>query len=343
MIGRRPNTTLIKFGIFVTTMTVMTVFLFMIFGDYRGGATSDYRAIFTDASDLKAGDSVRIAGVRVGTVTQVNLRSDNTALVGFDTDESTVLTTGSAVAVRYLNLVGDRYLELADGPGPPGVLPRGSTIRTDHTRPALDLDVLLGGLKPVLRGLDPRDVNALTSALLNIFQGQSDTMQSLLSRTSSFTTAMADNDRVIEEMITNLNAVLTTLGKEGEKFSDAIERFEKLLHGLATDRDPIGTAIDALDQGTLSLADLLSAARPPLAATVDQLNHLAPLINSQKSLIDAALQKAPNNFRKLARVGAYGSFVNYYLCGLSVRVTDLQGRTAQFPWIKQDQGRCGEP
>jgi phospholipid/cholesterol/gamma-HCH transport system substrate-binding protein len=343
MSRRPPTLTLIKFGTFVAVMSVLTVFLYMIFGEYRSGATADYRAIFTDASNLKAGDSVRIAGVRVGTVTEVSLRPDNTALVGFDADRSTVLTASTTVAVRYLNLVGDRYLELAEGPGSPTVLPRGSTINSDRTRPALDLDVLLGGLKPVLRGLDPRDVNALTSALLNIFQGQGDTMQSLLSRTSSFTAVLANNDRAIEEMITNLNAVLATLGKDGDRFSDAVDRFEKLLHGLASDRDPIGTAIDALDQGTASLTDLLSTARPPLSATVDQLNRLAPQINSQKALIDAALQKAPNNFRKLARVGAYGSFVNYYLCGLSVRVTDLQGRTAQFPWIKQDQGRCGEP
>ena len=43
------------------------------------------------------------------------------------------------------------------------------------------------------------------------------------------------------------------------------------------------------------------------------------------------------------RVGSYGSFVNYYLCGITVRVTDLQGRTAVFPWIKQRDGRCAEP
>jgi phospholipid/cholesterol/gamma-HCH transport system substrate-binding protein len=42
-------------------------------------------------------------------------------------------------------------------------------------------------------------------------------------------------------------------------------------------------------------------------------------------------------------LGAYGSFVNYYICGIQLRVTDLQGRTAVFPWFKQDEGRCAEP
>ena len=94
--------------------------------------------------------------------------------------------------------------------------------------------------------------------------------------------------------------------------------------------------------GTASLASLLIQARPPLSDTVDELNRLAPLLDDDKILVDTAIQKAPENYRKLIRLGAYGSFVNYYICGLSLRLTDLQGRTAVFPWIKQTTGRCTE-
>ena len=63
-----------------------------------------------------------------------------------------MLTTGTKAAVRYLNLVGDRYLELVDGPGSTRILPAGAQIPVDRTAPALDLDLLLGGLKPVIQG-----------------------------------------------------------------------------------------------------------------------------------------------------------------------------------------------
>ena len=59
--------------------------------------------------------------------------------------------------------------------------------------------------------------------------------------------------------------------------------------------------------------------------------------------LEAAIQKMPSNYRKLVRLGAYGSFIQYYICGLSFRATDLQGRTVVFPWIKQETGRCTEP
>ena len=65
--------------------------------------------------------------MRVGTVNGVKLQQDKTVLVTFDADPSVRLTTGTRAAVRYLNLVGDRYLELIDGPGD-RVLPPGSQI-----------------------------------------------------------------------------------------------------------------------------------------------------------------------------------------------------------------------
>lgn len=335
--------TLVKFTVFAIVMSLLTAFLFMTFGQYRTGATAGYTAVFADASRLEAGDTVRVAGVRVGTVNGVSLRPDRTVLVTFDADRNIVLTTGTKAAVRYLNLTGDRYLELVDGPGSTRVMPAGSQIPKDRTASALDLDLLLGGLRPVIQGLNPQDVNALTSSLIQILQGQGDTLDSLLSKTSSFSTTLADNNEVIQQLIDNLNTVVDTLAKDGEKFSGTIDRLEQLISGLSQDRDPIGEAVTALDNGTASIASLLTEARPPLNGTVDQLNRLAPLLDDHQIVLDRGLQKGPDNYRKLARLGSYGSWIMYYICGLSLRVTDLQGRTAVFPWIKQEGGRCGEP
>ncbi len=334
--------TLVKFGIFAIVMAVLTAFLFFIFGQYRTGSTNGYSAVFADASRLKGGDTVRVAGIRVGTVNSVSLRPDKTVLVKFDADRDIVLTTGTKAAVRYLNLVGDRYLELLDGPGSTRILPPGSQIPIDRSAPALDLDLLLGGLKPVIQGLNPQDVNALSASLIQVFQGQGPTLESLFARTSSFSNALADNNQTVQQLIDNLNTVVRTLSENGNKFSGAVDRLQRLVSGLAQDRDPIGDAITSLDNGTASLTDLLTAARPPLAGTIDQLNRLAPNLDNQKDRLDTALKKAPENYRKLVRTGAYGSFFNYYICGLSLRFTDLQGRTVVFPWIKQEGGRCAE-
>ena len=324
-------------------MALLTTGLFFVFGEYQTGSTYGYSAVFADVSRLKGGDTVRVAGLRVGTVDSVSMRPDKTVLVKFDADRNIVLTAGTKAAVRYLNLVGDRYLELIDGPGSTRVLSAGSQIPVDRTAPALDLDLLLGGLKPVIQGLNPQDVNALSSSLLEIFQGEGGTLESLLSKTSSFSNTLADNNQVVEQLIDNLNTVVGTIAKDGDKFSQSVDRLQRLITELSADRDPIGAAIDSLSNATASLADLLTDARPPLAGTVDQLNRVAPLLVQDQARLDAQLQKTPDNLRKLIRLGSYGSWVNYYICGLNFRATDLQGRTAVFPWIKQEGGRCSEP
>jgi phospholipid/cholesterol/gamma-HCH transport system substrate-binding protein len=338
----RSTGTLIKFTAFGLVMAVLTAFLFFIFGQVRTGATNGYSAVFADASRLEPGDTVRVAGIRVGTVQDVSLEPDRKVLVKFDADRNVVLTTGTKAQIRYLNLVGDRYLELVDSPGSTKIMPVGSQIPVDRTAPALDLDLLLGGLKPVIRGLNPQDVNALTASLIQVLQGQGGTLESLFAKTSSFSNSLADNNQVIEQLIDDLRTTLDTLSKDGDEFSGAVDRLEQLVSGLSADRDPIGEAITALDNGTASLADLLGEARQPLAGTVDELNRLAPLLDDSKDQLDASIQRVPELYRKLARVGSYGAFFPYYICGITFRASDLQGNTVVFPWIKQETGRCAE-
>ena len=335
--------TLIKFAAFGVVMTVLTAFLFFIFGQYRTGATTGYSAVFADASRLKGGEQVRVAGIRVGTVNDVSLRPDKKVLVKFDTDRNITLTDGTRAAVRYLNLVGDRYLELVDGPGSTKRLPAGGEIPVERTSPALDLDLLLGGLKPVIQGFNAQDVNALTSSLIQVFQGEGGNLQSLFSKTTSFSNALADNDQTVQQLIDNLNTVVATLSKDGDKFAGAIDRLQRLVSGLSDDRDTIGAAIDALSKGTTSLADLLSNARRPLAGTVDQLSRLAPLLDQDKDRIDATIQRMPKNYRRLTRLGSMGATIPYYVCYLTLRGTDLSGKTVVAPVFRSEAGRCAEP
>ena len=335
--------TAIKVGVFIVAMLMVTVALFAIFGQYRVAPANKYSAVFDDVSSLRTGDSVRVAGGTGGNGRSCCAATRQHRARGLRRRPDIRLTEGTKAAVRYLNLVGDRYLELLDSPGSAKIQPPGSRIPAQRTSGALDLDLLLGGLKPVVQGLNPQAVNALTNSLIQVFQGQETNVESLFAKTSAFSNALADNSQTVQQLIDNLNTVLATVDKDGAQFSGAIDRLEKLITGLAADRDPIGSAITALDNGTASLTELLTEARVPLSGTVDQLARVAPILEQDKATLDLALQKAPKNYRKLVRLGSYGSWINQYLCGMSVRVTDLEGRTAYFPWIMQHTGRCAEP
>ena len=83
-----------------------------------------------------------------------------------------VLTEGSRAVIRYDDLIGGRYLALEEGAGGTKKLNPGDTIPVDRTAPALDLDALIGGFRPLFRALDPEQVNALSGQLIQALQGQ---------------------------------------------------------------------------------------------------------------------------------------------------------------------------
>ena len=125
--------TYLKFGIFAVVMSMLTAFLLLIFGQFQIGSANRYSAVFSDISGLRNGDSVRAGGLRVGTVGNLSMQSDHSVVVTFDVDRAVPISAGTKLAVRYLNLVGDRYLELVDGPGSGKIQPPATGNYTFYT------------------------------------------------------------------------------------------------------------------------------------------------------------------------------------------------------------------
>src|SRR3954451_7570760 len=126
--NRRNAATLasgIKLLIFTVVSILVTGLLAAIMGNFGFGASSEYQAIFTSASMLEKGDDVRVAGVSVGEVKKVEHYKRTMALVTFRVKSDVPLTTTSRAEIRYLNLVGDRYLALEAGDEDGGALPDG--------------------------------------------------------------------------------------------------------------------------------------------------------------------------------------------------------------------------
>src|SRR4051812_5833224 len=94
----------IKVSVFAIVMLVVAAALVVVFGDFRFGPESTYHATFTDASRLKAGQKVRIAGVPVGAVKGVKLNSNNTIDVEFGVDKRYQLYSSTRAVIRYENL-----------------------------------------------------------------------------------------------------------------------------------------------------------------------------------------------------------------------------------------------
>ncbi len=325
---------------FVSVCLMALFALIAVFGQLRFQEGTVYRAEFTSVSGLRPGNFVRIAGVEVGKVQSISVTPAVTAIVEFTADEGVKLTKGSRAVIRYEDLVGGRYLALEEGAGSPAMLRAGETIPTQNTAPALDLDSLIGGFRPLFRALDPNQVNTLTSQLIKVFQGQGVTITSFLDQTASLTSALADRDQLIGEVITNLATTLKAVGEQSQRLDTAVVSLSELVNELASRRAEVVSGIANGDAAAATIADLLAQTRAPLNETLSQTDRVASIAVADHDYLDNLLKTLPDAYQKLSRLGLHGDFFSFYLCELVLKTNGKGGQPVYTRIAQQTSGRC---
>lgn len=312
----RPLT---KSVVFIAVTATLTTVLGISIANTGVSGTTGYQAVFSDVTGLIVGDDVDIAGVRVGNITSISVYHKDLALVGFAVQTGRTLPVSVTATVRYLNLVGQRYIQLGQGAGPPGqTLRPGGTIPLAQTTPALDLTVLFNGFQPLFQALSPTEVNQLASEIIQVFQGESPNLDALVLTIGSLTNALATRDQVIDSVIGNLNSVLKTITSRGNALAGLVTTLQELVSGLAADRAPIGSAISAISSLSSATAGLLQVGRAPLSQDITQLGRLAGNLADNSGTVNTFLQNLPVKMADIARLASYGSWLNFYLCAATV-------------------------
>lgn len=332
----RERSDLIKFGIFLVAAALFTYWVGVVTAAHRPGDRVTYDAVFTNVSGLQKGDSVRIAGVDVGKVTGLAVQRDTTVRVSFNVPRDQVLNASTEATVQYRNLIGDRIVQLSRPDADAKPIDAGDTIPVSRTRPALDLDLLLNGFKPLFAGLAPAQINAFSGDLVKILQGQSSAISTLVQRAASLTTTLGNRQDLIGEVIGNLNTVVGTLDDKRETIQELIDQFSQLLHGLQQQDTQILDAAAQTDRFARDAASLVEAGRGDLNADLIQLTKAANGINQEQATLQQVLQKLPNHYAAVQNTASYGNYFNFFLCGVRVQTE----ATITTPWIMSDAQRC---
>ncbi len=338
--------TLVRLGIFSLVLLLFTVMIVVVFGQMRFDRTYGYSAEFSNISGLRAGQFVRASGVEIGKVDSVHLvDAGKRVRVDFNVDRSVPLYQSTTAQIRYLDLIGNRYLELkrGEGEGADRILPPGGFIPLPRTSPALDLDALIGGFKPLFRALDPEKVNTIAKALVTVFQGQGGTINDILDQTAQLTTKIGERDQAIGEVVKNLNIVLDTTVRHRKEFDQTINNLEVLITGLKDHGDQLAGGTAHISNAAGTVADLLGEDRALLHKTLNYLDAVQQPLIDQRVQLNDYLHKLPTALNMIGRgIGSYGDFVNFYACDITVKINGLQGggpvRTVRL--FQQPTGRC---
>jgi len=314
------RSSLVKFLVFVAATLLATGTLAATIANIQFGDKATYTAVFDDVTGLANGQEVRIAGVRVGEVTGIKVARDRVhADVKFKVLKTSVLTQGTTATIKYRNLVGERYIALTQEVGAATPLRDGATIGLAHTLSALDLTVLFNGFKPLFAALSPKDVNELSGNIISVLQGEGGNINSLLAKTASLTSTLADRDEVIGRTISNLNTVLGTVDEHDAALKQLIDQLQRFVSGLAADRETIGASLTNINSLTAQTADLLQVTRPSIKTDISNLRQLGASLNkpSNTATFEKFLSTSPGKISTITRTATYGSWFNFYLCDFS--------------------------
>jgi phospholipid/cholesterol/gamma-HCH transport system substrate-binding protein len=314
---------LVKSAVFVVITALATGLLALTISNGSVSAGTRYRAVFTDATAVQAGDDVRMAGVRIGQVDSVTVTDRRQATVTFTVLPGDPLTRTVSASIRYENLIGQRYVALDQGSGSiADPLPAGATIDVHHTRPALDLTALFNGFQPLFQALNPQQVNQLAGEIIQVFQGEGPTVNDLLGQTASLTSTLADKTQVIDQVIDNLDAVLGTVRSTGNGLRTLVDTLASFVRGLAADRASLGSAISGIGALTTDVGSLVGQVRDPLNSSLQSLQTLSANLatGGPDGPLNSFLQTLPTKLATIGRTASYGSWLNFYECSINGRI-----------------------
>ncbi|GAB08482.1 Mce family protein [Gordonia araii NBRC 100433] len=215
-----------------------------------------YTAEFEDVSGLYEGDAVRVAGVAVGKVVDVDLHGA-AARVLFTVTHDHQLEDNSQVAVRYQNLVGQRYLEIIRHEGAAARQAPATVIPAARTIPSFDVTSLFNGVAPLIGGIDPAETNKLTESMVAVLQGDPRGVEPALEAVKRIAGLTQRRDVLLITMVDNLNNLAAQIGGRSGQVAKVVDGLNAAILRFNDRMSTVKQSLDYGDRVLVPFVDLL--------------------------------------------------------------------------------------
>ncbi|MEU6560129.1 MCE family protein [Nocardia nova] len=313
---RKP---LIGFGIFAIVSVLVTVLIWNTLARTVSGSTNTYSAVFTDVLGLRKGDDVRMAGVRVGKVTDIEVEGQHAAKVSFIVQRDQTVYGNTKALVRYQNLIGQRYVALQPGDkGDNSRLRAGATIPVERTEPSFDISGLLNGFQPLFDTLRPEQVNSLSNTFIQALQGDGVSLSSFITQAAALAGDFQRRDVILSDVITNLSAVMSGLAKRGDELETLVTQTRSLIGGLYDQGQSLQASTVQIANATTSLVNMIDQIQPKIAAAQNSSNAAFAMLIANGPKLDQAAIDMPGVLSDVGKFTSNGTVADAYLCSLDV-------------------------
>jgi phospholipid/cholesterol/gamma-HCH transport system substrate-binding protein len=342
--ARFSKVTLFKVLAFIAVSAVFTGVLAMKIGNLEFFQHQyQLSAVFSDATGVFKGDAVKLAGVDVGRVSGARIENGH-GVVDFVLDDSVKLTDDATVAIRWRNVLGQRFLYLYPGTGQGSKLQDGDTIGLDHTQAAGDLGQLLNELGPILKAIDPNKANAFLDAMNEALAGNEGTVRQLIGEGGGLAQRLSGMDDQIQSLISSSNTVLSTYAKQDKSIQKILDDLDSVGGSLGGMTDNIDSLIVNFAQVQQELDRFLKDNRGNIDSSLGELKWLTQLLHGQRAQLARTLCSLPSGVAPYFQTTSWGEWFNVRVIRFTIK--DKEGKAIVSQGensLERDPGKAQRP
>ena len=291
------------------------------------GSTDDFVIEFTNAEGLVPGNSVTMAGVRIGRVASVDLTSGDQgtamARVHVQIQENKVIPERVQATVRYGDMLGARYISLDDA-GPKGIARDGNTIPVKATTPPVSLTALMNGFESLFSALDPDQANQLARGFVDTFEGRSGSVETLLNQIATMGRNLESNKAVFGQLIGNMTVLMSTVEERSPQMKQLFTGLGQLTNSIVGTDGQLGALLDSGDRAVGALAEMMTASQGQFVSTMNELRDVTGAWIPHTGAFNTFMDRFPVMAGKINNSGRYGGFMMLYLCNFTLKAFDLE-------------------
>jgi phospholipid/cholesterol/gamma-HCH transport system substrate-binding protein len=312
---------MIKLGLFTLATALVTVVLASQIGNFAlFRARYHIQAAFNDATGVASGDPVTLAGVKIGKVDGARV-DHGVAIVKLAIDRAVKLPRSTHIEIRYRNLLGLRVVNVDPGTGTAPYFAAGDLVPATQTEGPLDLDTIFNNLKPLLTGINPSDINALSEALVTAIAPHRADIDAILADTSKLLGTLSTKDEQVASLVDNLSTVTTAVADQRVQLEDLLANLATLADTLAGDSGQLDRVLVNLNTATGELAHLVKTNRSSLTRDLGNIATVLELVRKHQADLVQILGHLDDVQRATLKAMTYGEWVNLYIPAFCLSVS----------------------
>jgi phospholipid/cholesterol/gamma-HCH transport system substrate-binding protein len=274
----------------------------------------DIKAEFKDAAGLNSENQVRVAGIKVGTVEDVELAGDR-VLVTMSIDNTTDIPKDAFAEIKLATLLGTKFVDIeAKGGGP--FLEEGDTIPMESTATPYEIYQASNQGTEVLEDLDGEALNAMLEELTKLVRVAKDEVRFALEGFNELGRGLTDKQDELRQLLAGAEDLTGLLSDEGDELVRLIDASNDVLGTLATKREEVQSLLAATRQMSGELADILRDNRQNVDSILTDLHGALVVLERNVKHLDMAFEFAGPSTRYFGSVFTQGRWGDIFPCAL---------------------------